>query len=43
MTDRWCFTCDHEIRQTWTGWVHDDEGDEDGCVCIGDGLKCEPR
>jgi hypothetical protein len=41
-TDKWCFTCSHEIKQTWDGWEHNDEDDAEGCMCIEDGEKCEP-
>jgi hypothetical protein len=42
MTDVWCFTCSHEIRQTLDGWEHIDKDDADRCACTEDGLKCEP-
>jgi hypothetical protein len=42
MTDIWCFTCSHEIRQVLTGYLHADEDDEDNCVCMADEEECQP-
>lgn len=47
MTDVWCFTCSHEIRQELGGnWVHVDDDDihpkGTSCVCVLDGLECQP-
>jgi hypothetical protein len=42
MTDTWCFTCDHEIRETLDGWKHVDADDTDGCVCVEEELRCQP-
>ena len=43
MSDVYCFTCSHEIRQTIDGsWVHIDGDDERLCVCIADELGCQP-
>ena len=46
MTDSWCFTCDHEIRQDINGtgtWVHLHEDDETRCICLEDEIPCDPR
>ena len=47
MTDIWCFTCGHEIRQEAISgnWVHVDYDDVDEriCPCAEDGMECEPR
>ena len=44
MTERWCFTCDHELKQDIDGnWVHVYPDDEEDCPCTEDGLECEPR
>ena len=44
MTDIWCFTCSHEIRQGvisgW--WVHVDDDDADSCPCADDREECQP-
>ena len=43
MTDVWCFTCSHEIKHMpISGYAHVDKDDEDGCICIADGLECQP-
>jgi hypothetical protein len=43
MTDIWCFTCSHELRQELMGgYVHLDRDDLDGCICDEDELECAP-
>ena len=43
MTDIWCFTCSHEIKQGLTGtYAHLDGADMDGCVCVEEELECAP-
>ncbi len=44
MTDIWCFTCSHELKRLpGGGYIHLDADDLDGCVCIDDEERCEPR
>ena len=44
MTDIWCFTCGHELGHDGRGgYVHEDPDDEDGCPCVIDEMRCEPR
>ena len=48
MTDIWCFTCSHELRREpgrnlEARYAHEDPDDEDGCICVIDGMECEPR
>jgi len=43
MTDVWCFTCSHEIRQTIDGtWEHVDQDELRHCACAEIGEDCEP-
>ena len=44
MTDVWCFTCNHEIREVWPGekWKHANGDDYPDCPCVIDGLECQP-
>jgi hypothetical protein len=44
MTDIWCFTCRHEIRQKFSGvWLHVNDDDEaNGCPCVDGGEDCQP-
>jgi DNA-directed RNA polymerase subunit N (RpoN/RPB10) len=44
MTDVWCFTCSHEIKEIWPGfeWVHVDDDDRDDCPCMRYAEKCQP-
>ena len=42
MTDIWCFTCSHELRQGITGFTHLDRDDTAGCPCVKDGEECHP-
>ncbi len=43
MTDVWCFTCSHELKQTFgESFLHLDPDDEPGCPCIADEEECGP-
>jgi len=43
MTDIWCFTCSHEIRQELSGrYVHLDADDLLNCPCGDDEEECQP-
>lgn len=44
MTDIWCFTCSHEIRELYPrGYVHLDPVEAEMCICTEDGEECTPR
>jgi hypothetical protein len=43
MTDIWCFTCPHEIRELFPhGYEHIDSYDAENCVCTERELECQP-
>ena len=42
MSDVWCFTCNHEIRETIDGYRHIDPDDTRLCVCTEIGEECQP-